>query len=412
MAKQDNYDNVRARGFKALPMFSFLSLCKAMNKKRRQNVYILPRCFGFNRGDLISQYGFVRTLVRHQPDARIIIVTDGPGFEVEGDVIFIKNGILKDLVPRFAQLRYCRSGNTVLWAVGHDLVDESSVFIIPHMYLKFLTYRLMGMRVHIVAQGAGPIETRFARFLVRRIMGIVTTASFRDRESLNLVSSITNNCYIDKFSLVADAALLAVDNIPPHLNGRRPVLGINLRRWYHFNSIIPYEYRIRLGLLKNIPGDDTIRRLTNSFASFLDRLIEKYSLDVRFIPMYPPGGNIWEDDFKIACDIVDKMAQQDRTSILEEELEPLDLLNEFSRLDAMIGVRLLHQARCSVGLLSCRVPLGCDAGEGGGITQRSRKFIVAKRVGLKPIGVSLDQVGQLQTIFRAHLFPLHPECGQ
>ncbi len=311
-------------------------------ENKHKAVYILPRWIGNNRGDIISRYGFIKLLLQKDTEARLVVITDNPlyGFEGNERIDCIRYGPLKDIIPNRKQWKYIRRGNSVLWAVGQDLVDESSLFIIPHMMLKFLFYRFMGLKIHIVAQGAGPIKTSFAKQCVKIIMRLAESASFRDQDSFDLIARIVGTRSVEKFHLVSDAALL----IPQRINNPKVksdiIVGVNVRRWYHLTGIVPYEYRMKFGLKKDIPGDEMMQGFVRSISVILDAIIKTYGVRILFMPMYPSVGEKWEDDYYLSEAIINSMTRGDRAKILADNLFPEEVITEFSRLSFMIGVRL------------------------------------------------------------------------
>lgn len=301
---------------------------------------VVPRFIRNNRGDILSRWGLLRELSLRAPGAHVVVVTDNAPDCFPMEVERVTPGPAMDLLPRLAQLRHCRRGNTVLWACGHDLTDESSSLLIPHMLLKLATYKALGMRVHIVAQGAGPIRTRLGRLWVRLMMRLVDSASLRDPKSRDLVRGIAGPGCEAKLSVSADTALLACEP-GPRQDNPRPLLGVNVRRWHHFDGhFLPYEYRMRLGMLRQPPGQEVMDRFERGFAAFLDGLVRDHGLDVRFIPMYPPDLEPWEDDAAMAGRIVAHMEHGDRAGVYRGDDPPSAWLGEFARLDYMIGVRL------------------------------------------------------------------------
>lgn len=297
---------------------------------------IFPRFIKGNRGDIISRLGFLEEIVKFFPADSIAVAADN---DIPEGINMFKVGILKDLMPAFSQIKYCRPGNAVIWACGHDLTDEASALLIPHMMLKFIFYRLCGMDVQIAAQGAGPVKTALGKLCVKIIMCLIKSASFRDAESLALIERIAPE-YKDKCSLTADTALLAVNN---HLERKKTkrIIGVNLRRWHHFarRSIIPYEFKARLGLGK-IRGAEMMKDFTKGMAVFLDRIINEFDFDIRFLPMYGPSLEPWEDDGVLCEDTLSRMENSGRCKICNGEYAPVEFINLFSDLYLMLGVRL------------------------------------------------------------------------
>ncbi|MDY7039155.1 MAG: polysaccharide pyruvyl transferase family protein [Thermodesulfobacteriota bacterium] len=311
---------------------------------RTQKKIFLVRPTEPNRGDIMSRYGLLKQIRGQNDTDQIVVLSKRDVSELAGLATIVKPGPLKDLIPRWEQVSLYSKGDEVWWACGHDFQDDSSALKLPFLVVKFLFYRLMGLRVKIIAQGAGPLRTSFGKWCIRTIIKIVESASFRDKESLDLVAHLAP-AYTEKFSLTVDQALFASDK-----NGsgaadkdiqKRFLLGVNLRRWFHFDGHWePYEYRVRLGLMKTVPGNDKMNVILRRIAVVLDRKIDEHDISLLFIPMYPPKSEPWEDDFFLLKELKHLMQHKERVMIVSNDMSPNDLLTIFDELDAMIGVRL------------------------------------------------------------------------
>lgn len=310
-------------------------------KKKKKIFFVRPT--EPNRGDMMSRYGLLKIVALENKPEQVIVLTNRSISELPAPFITIRPGKLKDLIPRWEQVRLYARGDEVWWACGLDMQDDSSMMKLPFLVIKFLFFRAMGLKIKIVAQGAGPITSLFGKWCVKAIIGLVQEGSFRDRESLSLVESIAGQSK-GKLTLTVDGAIYAAPETPEfssHVSDTPLLLGVNVRRWFHFDgSWMPYEHRTRLGLLKFPPGDDKMKSFLAGMTGFLDNLIESHGIRIRFIPMYPPFIEPWEDDCALLKDIRAGMAYKDNVQIIDEDLSPEELLHIFSGIDVMIGVRL------------------------------------------------------------------------
>ena len=85
-----------------------------------------------------------------------------------------------------------------------------------------LLARLTGTRLAVVAVGAGPLEGRTSRFLVRRVLGLARHVSFRDAASRTLASGAGRS----RGTVCPDLAFSLPLNVPEH-RGRIERVGIN-----------------------------------------------------------------------------------------------------------------------------------------------------------------------------------------
>ncbi len=297
-----------------------------------------------NRGDVLSRFGLLRYIESHlKGKYELVVLSSRPADELPGECIVVKPGPLKDLIPSAEQRRLYRKGDILLWSCGHDMNDDSSALKLPFLLVKFLYFRLVGLKIHIVAQGAGPLTTKPGMWCVKLLIKLSESASFRDEESLQLIRTLTGKQEAKKTYLTADTALLSAETKPlkAKQNSEPFVLGINLRRWFHFDGHwMPYEYRVRSGLLKEVPGTEKMNCVLDTFVSFIDEFLEKNDAIIRFIPMYPPGVEPWEDDLVLMERVKERLKQKDKAESVSEDLSCCDLLKVFGELDGMIGVRL------------------------------------------------------------------------
>jgi polysaccharide pyruvyl transferase WcaK-like protein len=213
---------------------------------------------------------------------------------------------------------------------------------LPFLAIKFLFFKVFGLKVKIIAQGAGPVDTAWGKFFTRFIMKLVDSASFRDHESLQLISNIAP-CNIEKYSMVVDGALYVEQGQmkKERQEGETLLLGLNLRRWFHFDgNWLPFEYRVRLGLLKEIPGTNKMKFIVERMSTFLDKIMENGDVKVRMVPMYPPNIETWEDDLDLLRQVRARMKHPEFIEIMDEDLTPEELIKCFSEMDMMIGMRL------------------------------------------------------------------------
>ena len=297
-----------------------------------------------NRGDVISRYGLLKRMARLAAPPRVVVLSQRDPGELPLAAAVVRPGPLKDIIPRREQFRLYERGDEVWWACGHDLQDDSSALKLPFILAKFLFFRLRGLSIRVIAQGAGPITTPFGRWCTRGIMRLVKSASFRDSESLALAAGIAPKS-VDKMTQTIDCALFAADGTgkgrSKSASDKRRLVGVNLRRWYHFDGHwLPYEYRVRLGLIKEIPGDQKMERFISEMARFLDKQVDERDIRIRLIPMYPRNVEPWEDDVTLLNELKSRMTHAEAVEVIEEDLPPEKLLAVFQDLDVMIGVRL------------------------------------------------------------------------
>ena len=258
-------------------------------------------------------------------------------------------GPIYNLWPGAAGLKALRNADMVLWTGGLDLQDDSSLLKLVHMWLVFATYRLLGLDIILVMQGAGPIDTRAGRWLSRRVLALVRLALVRDKESFDLLSSLANP---DKLRLSADGIFLSgFDEAPTPQStsliekltagARGPVIGLNVRLWFHFaNSIVPYQfardaYRTR--------SETHMSILIDQLAHVVATLRKEHDARIVLLSMYEPGVEPWEDDIQFLERLKERFAGDEEVRLLVEDIPITAFSALLGRFNLMIGMRL-HSA--------------------------------------------------------------------
>ena len=122
-----------------------------------------------------------------------------------------------------------------------------------HTWLVFASYRLLGLKILVALQGAGPLTTSLGRWLAARILALTDLVLVRDQGSYRLLSAILPENWL---RLAADGIFLPGFPergerllLPPAMEticaaDGRPLIGLNVRLWFHFaNNLIPYQFR-------------------------------------------------------------------------------------------------------------------------------------------------------------------------
>ncbi len=216
---------------------------------------IAPRMIVGNRGDLLSRYGILEALQRL---GNLEITSFCRSVEELGPMTLpaLPYGPLYNLWPGFVGRRALRQAGVVIWTGGLDLQDDSSLLKLIHTWLTFLHFRMLGCRIVVLMQGAGPLTTRAGRWLARRILNLVDSFVARDSGTLRLLQGLGTRTQLlrghdgifleglDRLTgLPAEGLLL--HRLTDRSAGQH-LIGVNIRLWFHFqNSIVPYHLRRR-----------------------------------------------------------------------------------------------------------------------------------------------------------------------
>lgn len=310
---------------------------------------VLPRVIRGNRGDIASRYAIIAELERAGIPVDAVFASRAEHVPHPDRKHILPYGPVYNLWPGTAGLRAIARAKIVLWTGGLDLQDDSSLLKLVHMWIVFASYRLLGLDIILVMQGAGPIETRAGRWLSRRVLALVRLALVRDKESFDLLATLANP---DKLRLSADGIFLfGFDETPPPpskvlieeltAGARGPVIGLNVRLWFHFaNSIVPYQfardaYRAR--------SETQMSILIDRLADVVATLRTEHDARIVLLSMYEPGVEPWEDDIPFLERLKERFSGDDEVRLLVDDIPITAFSALLGRFNLMIGMRL-HSA--------------------------------------------------------------------
>jgi polysaccharide pyruvyl transferase WcaK-like protein len=302
---------------------------------------ILPRVIYGNLGDLASRWGVLRAL--HQLGVDDVTVFRNLDMDVPSlPFRALDYRPLRNLRLDRAARDAFRRADTVLWAVGLDMQDDSSLARMMYLWVAFRLYRALGLKIICLFQGAGPITTRAGRVLARGVLSQVDTFVARDPGTYALIEKLNPH---PQRVLAHDAIFLpgfetdvGRNGIPPLQTDARPVIGVNIRQWFHFaSSILPYQfsrekYRQR--------SEAQMRELIRSTTELIASLRTRQRARVLLISAYQTGVLPWEDDLPWLERVKASFADDDEVKLVNMAMTMPEYYNLMSRLDLMIGMRL------------------------------------------------------------------------
>mgnify|MGYP000737144539 CR=1 FL=1 len=312
---------------------------------------ILPRVIYGNRGDLASRWGLLRTL--HQMGIEDVTVfchqpEDVPSLPYPT----LAYRPLRNLYLDRPAWRAFRHAETVLWAVGLDMQDDSSLVRLLYLWTVFRMYRLLGLRIICLFQGAGPINTAMGRLLARLALAEVDTFVARDPGTFALIKRLrppTNAIlahdaiFLPGFEQDTRALSPTEENLLAYLVAptKRPLIGINLRQWFHFtSSILPYQFAQETYRRRS---EKRMEALIDSMAAVIASLHAEREMQIVLISAYQPGVVPWEDDLPWLARLKAHFANDENVLLIDSPLSLPAYYTLMSRLDLMIGMRL-HSA--------------------------------------------------------------------
>ncbi len=311
--------------------------------------FIIPRVIFGNRGDLGSRWGVLAAL-KDLGQENVVVFREYPADVPNFGFTSLPYGKARNLVLPPGYWKYFKNSNVILWAVGLDLQDDSSLAKLFYLWVIFSLYRLAGMKIYCLFQGAGPLKTRPGRWLAARALSQVSLFIARDPGTYSLIGNISpgtrkilahDAIFLPGFEqevseISVDEKHLVDDYIGDKSGG--PVVGINIRQWFHLNSrILPYQMNQAAYVNQS---QEKMDQLIHSMAELIGKIRKDYNARILLISAYQPDVVPWEDDLPW-LDQLKKHFKEDGGVILTEK--PLSMPQYYalmSRLDVMIGMRL------------------------------------------------------------------------
>jgi len=243
----------------------------------------------------------------------------------------------------------------VLWTAGLDLQDDSSLLKLIHMLMVFIFYRLLGLKICVIMQGAGPLNTRIGRNITRLILSLIEVFVARDSGSFTLLKQIKPDINIIRgfdglflgevdLSRVVEDESKYIDSLTSR-NGSQLIIGFNIRLWFHFASnLIPYQFAKGRYLKR---AESLIQSFMEASVSFIQLLRTRFSAKVLLISMYEPGIEPWEDDLPLLATLKDNFEEDSNVALVDKPISLLAFCKLVSLLDAVVGTRL-HSALTAI----------------------------------------------------------------
>jgi polysaccharide pyruvyl transferase WcaK-like protein len=305
----------------------------------------LARFVRANRGDFANQAGLLAGLRRSPQVARVFISTFYPShFETFSDVIPVTPAPMRGYLTNEEETNILRSSLPVFWGGGVDLQDTGSKIKMPIFWIRIWLLKRFGSKFVMAFQGAGPVRTRFGRWILRLLCKLFDHAIVREPTAYRLLTE-TGKLRSESINQSVDSALL-LD--PPDKDfGRqylkekgfdlsRPVVGVNLRRWFHQRGgWLPTEFNHKQGQSE---GEVKMESLLYELSEAL-KSVNGHE-QVLLIPMYRRYPEMWEDDIILLEKLQNLLPSHFQIAAVEEDLSATELLSIFASMQVVVGVRL------------------------------------------------------------------------
>ncbi len=271
---------------------------------------VISGYYGYgNTGDEAILAALSEELHNRYPDAQLTVLSATPEATARQYKV--------EAIPRWSLPAIWRAlrGADLLISGGGGLIQDATSRLSPLYYLVILRLaRLAGTPYMIFAQGLGPLRCRLTRWATARCLRRAAAITVRDEQSAQLLSQL--GVTAPPVEVTADPALLLKPCQPQRtdellaelgLSEAAPLIGIALRSWADCDVVKPVTALIR-------------------------HLHQSQAGQVLLIPFQP------EEDLNLAWRVASEA--DGPVTILDQVLEPRELLGVVSQLDLLVSMRL------------------------------------------------------------------------
>lgn len=318
--------------------------------------FVLPRTIKANRGDLASRWSLLDALSRKGINDSIVFVrtTEDVPKHVKNSILY---GYLHNAFPSIKGWKELCKSDVVLWGVGLDMQDDSSLMKLIYLLVLFRLYRLLDLEIWVLFQGAGPIETKPGRYLAKQVLKCVSVFAARDTKTLALVKSLSpqSTTYLGHdaifFAGLEDNLEEVSDTEQRWLSGlfkeEAMFVGFNIRQWFHFSSsILPYQFSKQQYQTRS---QRKMQELLIASCKTIRFLRDEYDANVLLISAYQPEIEPWEDDLQWLELLKRNFLNDDNVVLIDKSLSMPAYYKLMSHLDLAVGMRL-HTALIALRL--------------------------------------------------------------
>ncbi len=319
--------------------------------------FICARYIDGNRGDLLSRYGILSEFQKLGINKLTSVMCLKQEHLMQLNYDIFHYGKIFNTIPTIRGFLALIKSDYILWTGGLDLSDDSSMLKLIYIWVNFLVYRILGLKIMVLNQGAGPIKTKTGKFLVRKILQTVRVFNARDLPSMNLLQNINPRVkYFHSYDgifagdFIVKRSIDTFQWITKHEIQGQLIIGLNIREWFHFShNVLP-------NFLKRTKANDAsileMQKFINAAINAVSLIRDKLNAKIILISAYEFGSSPSDDELKYLQTIKNSFLTDTNIQIVDFPITLQDYINMISEMDLMIGTRL----HCSLTALRLGVP--------------------------------------------------------
>ncbi|WP_077369802.1 polysaccharide pyruvyl transferase CsaB [Anaerosalibacter sp. Marseille-P3206] len=268
--------------------------------------------YGFdNSGDDAILRAIVKDIEENSDNVEITVLSKRPSYTQESYGI--------KAIDRFNMketAKAIRDADLFISGGGSLLQDVTSTRSILY-YLTLMNYaKKHNIPVMVYANGIGPINKKYNRFLTRRILNKVDLITLRDEDSKSFLKELgvkNKNIYVtcDPVFTMIPSEKSRIEEIfqKEGIPREKPLIGIAIRQW------------------KDAPN------LVDTMSESIDKILDEYDVNIVFIPMHYP------EDLDISIEVVKNVSKKG-IYVLREQYSVEDIMGIIKELELIIAMRL------------------------------------------------------------------------
>lgn len=269
--------------------------------------------YGFsNAGDEAMLTAIVTSLKEQDPQVELTVISGHP--EITARLHPVK------AIHRFDLLGICRAmaGTDLLLSGGGSLLQNVTSRLSLYYYLSIIALgALLGKKIMLFAQGIGPIQGKFSRWLTRLVCQKADLITVRDDGSLDDLKAMGFGP--EKIRVTSDAVFSLPEGRKEEgirlleklgVDRSRPLVGFALRHW---------------------KGEE---RFIREFARAADVLKRQYQAQILFLPLQFPA------DAELSAQVETAMEDSRDVFILDQKCSAQEYQDLICNLHLLVGMRL------------------------------------------------------------------------